>query len=121
MPGLLVRLARRHVGRVLARLHHAGDRLHQPGRVGVLERARSELLDEQHGVTARVVGQHRYGLAALAQIAHDLAGPRTVEAAKAQAVGGNRDEAGRDRSTFEDTDVVGAHGRQVNALNAISV
>ena len=86
-PGLLVRLAPRGFLGRLGAVGAAGGGLEAPrARVAAGEGAGAELLDHQHRVAPRVVGQHRHRVAAGEDAAADDLGHGAVEAAVAEAM-----------------------------------
>jgi hypothetical protein len=131
--GLLARFAPGDLGRALARLDHAGDRLEQPGVAVPLEGADPELLDQHDLRALRIVGQNHHRRVALEQLAHQLRPHAAGEQAVAQAIADDLEEAVENDFPLDHLDPrIGHDARarggawrgglvQVNALNAIRV
>ena len=102
--GLLDRLAPRDLGRALARLDHAGDRLEHPGLVRLLDRADPELLDEHHLPARRIVGQHDRRVAAHQQLARQFRPHAAGEQAVAQPEADHLEEARERHAALEHHD-----------------
>src|SRR6185369_5920711 len=81
-----------------------------PGRESGHHCADAELLDQDHGIGARVVGQDRYRMAAFEHLALDFAAPAAGEKAVAEAVADDLEEALVARGFFENFNVVGHAG-----------
>ena len=66
--------------------HDAGNDFQLPRRATVSVGPDAELLDQQHAVALRVVGQHGGGVAALEQLALERPAPAAAEQAVAQPI-----------------------------------
>src|SRR6185312_11848895 len=92
--GFLLGLAARDIDGALARpVDDAGDDLELPGAESGEMRREAELLDEHQRVALRIIEQHADGVAALEDLARELAAPGAGIEAVAQTVAVDPEEA----------------------------